>query len=97
MILLIKNLLSQTITFISNIWNNLKSKPLNDDIDFILDDLFLAQVQESKHDAPIEVPLVNRVEVIDSSGRAYVKYLDTAETVEYQYQDDGKTLKLFIK
>jgi hypothetical protein len=37
---------------------------------------------------------VNRVEVIDESGRAYTCY--NAENVVMQLQDDGKTLKLFV-
>ncbi len=49
-------------------------------------------------------PDVTRVEVIDHSNenmakgkgaRAYVKY--DAKSVELSYQDDGKTLKIFIK
>jgi predicted RNA-binding Zn-ribbon protein involved in translation (DUF1610 family) len=36
---------------------------------------------------------VNRFEVIDENGRSYVKY-DCA--LELSYQDDGKTLKIFI-
>lgn len=37
---------------------------------------------------------VSRVEVIDDLGRSYVKYF--LGTVELQYQDDGRTLKIFI-
>jgi len=39
---------------------------------------------------------VNRVEVIDESGRAYVKYLEEGEGVAYVLQDDEQTLKVFI-
>ena len=39
---------------------------------------------------------VNRFEVIDNTGRAYVKYLDQDEGIEYDLQDDNKTLKVFI-
>lgn len=39
---------------------------------------------------------VNRVEVIDDSGRAYVKYLEEGEGVAYVLQDDEQTLKVFI-
>jgi hypothetical protein len=48
-------------------------------------------------DADIDLNLseVTRVEVIDSSGRAYVA-LDIEE-VELSLQDDDKTLKIFIK
>jgi hypothetical protein len=38
----------------------------------------------------------NRFEVIDDSGRAYVKYLDKDEGIKYSLQDDDKTLKVFI-
>lgn len=45
------------------------------------------------------LPKVTRVEVIQHSepynGRAYTNY--SAKDVELQYQDDGKTLKIFIK
>jgi|TARA_B110000977_G_C10996501_1_gene462110 hypothetical protein len=39
---------------------------------------------------------VTRCEVIDETGRAYVKYLDEDQVLELSYQDDGKTLKVFI-
>ena len=39
---------------------------------------------------------VNRFEVIDDSGRAYVKYLKEGEGVAYVLQDDEQTLKVFI-
>jgi hypothetical protein len=42
---------------------------------------------------------ITRVEVIQHSepynGRAYTNY--NAKEVEIQYQDDGKTLKIFLK
>lgn len=38
---------------------------------------------------------VNRVELIDSGGRAYVKY-DVGD-VRTALQDDGRTLKLFLR
>jgi hypothetical protein len=45
------------------------------------------------------LPKVTRVEVIQHSephnGRAYTKY--NAKDVQIQYQDDGKTLKIFLK
>ena len=45
------------------------------------------------------LPKVTRVEVIQHSvpynGRAYTNY--NAKNVELQYQDDGKTLKIFLK
>lgn len=39
---------------------------------------------------------VNRFEVIDNTGRAYVKYLDKDEEIKYSIQDDNRTLKVFI-
>lgn len=39
---------------------------------------------------------VNRIEVIDGTGRILVKYLDQDERPRYDLQDDGKTLKVFI-
>lgn len=44
---------------------------------------------------------VERLEVIDDTGRAYVKYLNKTdfadfESIKYSLQDDNKTLKIFI-
>ena len=39
---------------------------------------------------------VNRIEVIDGTGRIFVKYLEKDERPRYNLQDDGKTLKIFI-
>ena len=41
---------------------------------------------------------VTRFEVIDDTGRAYVKYLhrDQGEKIKYSLQDDDRTLKVFI-
>jgi hypothetical protein len=45
------------------------------------------------------LPKVTRVEIIEHSGhtigRTYTNY--SAKDVELQYQDDGRTLKIFIK
>jgi len=41
-----------------------------------------------------DVPLVNRVEVIDETGRAYVNM--NVEHVQYSLQDSRHTLKLFV-
>ena len=43
-----------------------------------------------------EMRAVNRFEVIDDTGRAYVKYLDKDEGIKYSLQDDNRTLKVFI-
>ena len=39
---------------------------------------------------------VTRFEVIDDTGRAYVKYRDKDEKIKYCLQDDDRTLKVFI-
>ena len=39
---------------------------------------------------------INRLEVIDDTGRICVKYLDEDERVRYNLQDDDRTLKVFI-
>jgi len=39
---------------------------------------------------------VNRLEVIDDSGRLTVKYLNKNEKIKYCLQDDDRTLKVFI-
>jgi hypothetical protein len=39
---------------------------------------------------------INRLEVIDDTGRAYTKYLKDDERVRYSLQDDNRTLKVFI-
>ena len=45
----------------------------------------------------MKVDKVTRVEVIDETGRAYVKYLDSDQEVTYSLQDDNRTLKVFIR
>ncbi len=37
---------------------------------------------------------VTRVEVIDNNGRVYTKNL--VDSLELQFQDNGKTLKIFV-
>ena len=39
---------------------------------------------------------VTRVEVIDETGRSYIKYLDKDQEVVCGLQDDERTLKVFI-
>ena len=39
---------------------------------------------------------VNRVEVIDETGRAYTHYLKPSEKMTISWQDDNKTMKIFI-
>ena len=44
---------------------------------------------------PISFVNVNRVEVIDDTGRAFVGYYPTG-AVEIDVQDSGRTLKIFV-
>lgn len=37
---------------------------------------------------------VTRIEIIDETGRAYVRW---NTKIELSYQDDGKTLKIFVE
>ena len=41
------------------------------------------------------LPKVNRVEVIDQNGRSYVNWSDK-NIVQIDFQDDGRTMKVFI-
>lgn len=47
---------------------------------------------------PVDTANVDRVEVIDGTGRAYVKgsVYGTPVKVGLSYQDEGKTLKVFV-
>jgi|TARA_B110000977_G_scaffold148982_1_gene188856 hypothetical protein len=44
----------------------------------------------------IAMNAVNRIEVIDQTGRAYVHYLNKNENIRYSLQDNNRTLKVFI-
>ena len=53
------------------------------------------------HEVAIEVAQeklakVNRLEVIDETGRGYVRYFKEGEHLQYSFQDDGQTLKIFV-
>jgi hypothetical protein len=53
------------------------------------------------HEVAIEVAQeklakVNRLEVIDEDGRSYTRYFKTGEHLQYQFQDDERTLKIFV-
>ena len=51
-------------------------------------------ISENNMDCLTGLPEVNRVEVIDSQGRSYVKY--GTHDVSYSLQDNGRTLKVFL-
>lgn len=40
---------------------------------------------------------VKRLEVIDDTGRGYVRYFEPGEHLNYDFQDNGLTLKIFIE
>jgi len=40
-------------------------------------------------------PIITRVEIIDENGRVYVN--NSCTHVELSHQDDGRTLKIFLK
>ena len=39
---------------------------------------------------------VNRLEVIDETGRGYIRYFKEGEHLTYSFQDDDRTLKIFV-
>jgi len=39
---------------------------------------------------------VDRLEVIDEDGRSYTRYFRSGESLRYDFQDDGDTLKIFV-
>lgn len=63
------------------------------------EELYCEKCKQDDSETTFILPKVRRVEVIQHSepynGRAYTKY--NAKDVEIQYQDDGKTLKIFLK
>ena len=50
--------------------------------------------EEEIVDGIFKLPKVTRLEVIDKTGRAYVVY---NSEVELSYQDNARTLKIFVK
>lgn len=44
----------------------------------------------------VDCKQVSRVEVIDGTGRGYVKYLNEDQYAWLSFQDDNQTLKVFI-
>ena len=39
---------------------------------------------------------VDRLEVIDEDGRSYTRHFQPGESLRYDFQDDGSTLKIFV-
>jgi len=56
---------------------------------------------ESSVGAVDKIISVNRLEIIDHTstgqGREYVKWDDKNFKIEFSYQDNGRTLKIFLK
>lgn len=44
-----------------------------------------------------QLNLISRFEVIDETGRVYVKYINNNEELYPELQDDGRTLKVFLR
>ncbi len=65
----------------------------------LTEDLYCDTCKPDSLETVFVLPKVTRVEVIQHSppymGRAYTNY--NAKDVELQYQDDGKTLKIFLR
>jgi hypothetical protein len=65
----------------------------------LTEDLYCDKCKPRGLETTFILPKVTRLEVIQHSpphnGRAYTNY--NAKDVELQYQDDGKTLKIFLK
>jgi hypothetical protein len=62
----------------------------------------MAEAEKENHQTDFKLIKVTRVEVIDYSktfeqggGRVFTK--SNCKSVELSYQDDGKTIKIFIK
>ena len=62
-------------------------------------DEIIEQAKEMEKEQIMDASKINRVEVIQHSepfnGRAYTNY--GAKDVEIQFQDNGRTLKIFLK
>lgn len=73
----------------------LRTMDVKEGSNFPLNDL-MALIQKAELEATSKV---DRFEVIDDTGRAYVKgsIYGSPVKIELSYQDDGKTLKVFVK
>ena len=58
----------------------------------------ILQKKPSKYSTELKLDEVNRFEVIDDSGRVFVKHMHANDVlVEGQLQDNNTTLKIFLK
>jgi hypothetical protein len=62
----------------------------------LYDKVKMKMFKESSKLEGIDYDKISRVEVIDETGRGYIRYLKDDEHVRYAVQDDGRTLKIFI-
>lgn len=70
-----------------------------DGIRFFCNSSFIEDLQAINYNRcslTLEDLKVNRFEVIDKVGRAYVKYCDRPLNIETSLQDDDRTLKVFL-
>jgi hypothetical protein len=65
------------------------------DLELYREGLIAAMVEMYQRATENKEDKVNRVEVIDEKGRSYVNWNDQNK-VELDYQDGGRTLKIFI-
>ncbi len=56
---------------------------------------YLTQTKSVIPDQSTDMPYITRVEVIDEKGRAYTRR--NLKDVVFHFQDNGRTLKIFIK
>ena len=63
----------------------------------ITDSEMAKQAWEAGIQEGIEYDKISRVEVIGSEGREYVRYFKDDEYMDWDLQDDDRTLKIFIK
>lgn len=59
----------------------------------------MSNVNKNPNPVDVDTSKVNRIEVIDETGRAYVKgkIYGTPVKVKLSIQDDGQTLKVFVE
>ena len=70
-----------------------KKKSIHDEL---YDKVKMEMFEASSKLEGIDYDKISRVEVIDETGRGYVKYLKDGEGVRHELQDDNRTLKIFI-
>ena len=61
-----------------------------------LEDKLEETINSTRCSLTLEDLKVNRFEVIDKVGRAYVNYCDRPLNIETSLQDDDRTLKVFL-